>query len=91
MILHIIQKSPFSSTVLDDCLKTINKDDAILLIQDGVFAVNHPSINQHPLTIYALQEDLNARGINPDGATTCIGYNEFVELCAKYDTSISWY
>ncbi len=91
-MLHIVNKSPFSNGNLDTCLRIAQADDPILLIEDGVFAVQKgtslegrmkQTMGQHP--VYALQSDLKARGIDGvvDGVKVC-DYAGFVELVEQH-------
>ncbi len=89
MILHLIQRSPFSHSALDDCLKIIGTDDSLLFMQDGVYSLNHPTINTISATFYALLDDVLARGIKT--SSNNIDYTAFVELCQKHDKVISWF
>ncbi|MGR6873956.1 sulfurtransferase complex subunit TusB [Pseudomonas sp. HK3] len=96
MTLHLIQKSPFSNSALKDCLAIINTNDSVLLMQDGVYAckdkafidlANSTASNK----IYALTDDLRARGVDAIDHLQTINYTEFVELCAHSNNVISWY
>ncbi len=89
MNLHLIQRSPFTNSALDDCLKIIGEDDSLLFMQDGVYSLNHPTINAVSVTYYALQDDVLARGIK--ATSNIIDYTAFVKLCEKYDKVISWF
>jgi tRNA 2-thiouridine synthesizing protein B len=99
-VLHIVNKSPFDRNSLDSCLRLSKADSAILLIEDGIYAVQKNSstaekmqqaLAQHSL--YALQPDLQARGINPDSVIdgiSLIDYDGFVQLTTEYDKLQSW-
>lgn len=92
MTLHLIQKSPFTTSTLDDCLNMINPSDAILLMQDGAYAVNDSRLLSADHAVYVLTDDIEARGIttNNDQAKG-ISYSDFVELCTQHTNTISWY
>ena len=91
MILHLIQKSPFTSNTLAECMTKTESDDAILLMHDGVYGIHHPEITQTSIKIFALSDDLNARGLKIESShIQPISYDEFVELCTQYESSISW-
>jgi len=91
-MLHTINKSPFESSTLQDCIRFISKDDVVLLFEDGVYAA-HPGTNKSSLTeeilknnkVYALQADLKARGINAliEGVETA-DYDKFVDLVEQH-------
>ena len=98
-MLHIVNKSPFENTSLDSCLRVTGKDGALLLIEDGVYAVakhnaHEAKIKQALKTvkIYALWPDLEARGMQDailDGVKL-VGYDGFVDLVAEHDSVQSW-
>jgi len=91
MTLHLIQRSPFTNTVLKDCLNIADPQDSILLMEDGVYGLQHPLMQQTQLTAYALQEDISARGLNSKKSIKEIDYCEFVNLCSQHKHVISWY
>ena len=96
-MLHIINKSPYDRPALDSALKT--GEGAILLIEDGVYAVAKGGAEEAKIKgamgrfkIYALTQDLEARGIADrvmDGVTT-VDYAGFVDLVAEHKTNQSW-
>lgn len=90
-MIYIINKSPFSSKALDSCLNVAQEGDTILLIEDGVYAAGTNSklkkATEKHITVYALQADLTARGI--ESAVSVVDYLGFVELVEK-DTAVSW-
>jgi tRNA 2-thiouridine synthesizing protein B len=99
-VLHIVNKSPFDRPSLDSCLRLALAGSAILLIEDGVYAVQKKSsaaarvqqaMEKHP--VYALQPDLQARGVSQDSlieGIELIDYDGFVKLTTEYDKSQSW-
>jgi tRNA 2-thiouridine synthesizing protein B len=95
--LHIISSSPFQTPALQSALKVVLKDDAILLIENGVYAaVDEPKLTQmlaaaHGLMVYALVEDVNARAL-PSLAKQVIkvSYADFVQLVCRHHNSVSW-
>ena len=93
MTLHLIQKSPFEHSALKDCLAIIDNNDAILLMQDGVLACQHNLLDttntNYP--IYAINDDLRARGLDPSNNIQAIEFTGFVKLCETATRVISWY
>jgi len=73
---------------------------AILLIEDGVYALQGNSaaatrlqqaMENHP--VYALQPDLQARGISEENmldGVEMVDYDGFVKLTTEYEKSQSW-
>ncbi len=91
-MLHTINKSPFGNSSFDTASRFLQAGDPILFIEDGVYAVQADNkfstalkkiMQNNP--VYALEPDLNARGISSiaDGIT-CINYEGFVELVEEH-------
>lgn len=91
MVLHLVQRSPYQHTALQDCLNLCSEGDSILLMEDGVLGHQHPSLADIPSTVYALDDDVNARGIDLSDAITPCSYDKFVALCQKHTQVISWF
>mgnify|MGYP000178281876 CR=1 FL=1 len=95
--LHLIQRSPFTHSALSDCLKVIDPLDSILLMQDGVYGLQHPKLlnSDRNLNTNALLDDVLARGLDQLSPETTninkISYSQFVTLCANHKHVISWY
>ena len=98
-MLHIVNKSPFDRTSLASCLRAAAKGGALLLIEDGVYAVVKNSAVETDLRgamagmpVYALQADVEARGLADrviDGVKL-VGYDGFVDLVAEHSNVQSW-
>lgn len=107
MILHTVNKSPFASQCLVDCLRCVTSGDVVLLIEDGVYG----STCLRPATLTPLQKsitdlaatevrfcilspDFEARGLDHKSLLTgleIVDYDGFVDLAAQADKVISWY
>lgn len=98
-MLHIVNKSPFQTSTLDTCLRMAQAGQALLLIEDGIYAATAGSACEQrlrqacaTLKVYALQPDMDARGVTGkliDGVTL-VDYAGFVDLTVSYNTSHSW-
>lgn len=98
--LHILNAAPTHNSQLTSCLRMVSSGDAILLCGEAVQALRVGSAAQQLLEkqpnyqLYALQEDVEARGIDPAGAAqlalTLVDYPEFVALTVKYTRVNSW-
>lgn len=88
--LHLL----YSIESLNDCQKALSSDDAILLLQEGVYLL----ANNCPLPIsiecYALQADIDARGITlahtKKNNLSIIDDATFVDLVMQFTNNISW-
>lgn len=98
MVLHTVNRSIFSHKTLSDCLNRINKGDALVLLENGVYALH----TEHELSqslgaiehCYAIKHDVLARGLTvhpSNGSIELIDYTRFVELSCEFPRSISWY
>ena len=93
-MLHIVNKSPLERSSLDSVLQT-GADGAILLIEDGVYAVTKGNAAEPKLKaamgkfkFYALTPDVDARGIADramDGVAL-VGYAGSFDLVAETTT-----
>ena len=91
-MLHLIQKSPFQSQCLEDCLNIAAPDDSFLLMQDGVYAIQKADFIEQHDNIYILESDLKARGLtNNHPNVSSITYADFVELTKTHNKVLSWY
>lgn len=95
-MLHIINKSPYTSNALQECLRFAAGGDVILLIEDGVYnAAKHAEIAaalNANVKVYALKEDIGARGHAGKLTTgvTVTDYAGFVELTVLHRLVQSW-
>ncbi len=98
--LHILSKPP-GHQLFNTCIDTLDTKDSVILIQDGCYALNSfaetllnhgGATGQHrDITVYALREDITARGINPKiHDITIVNYVEFVELTVNHKRTVSW-
>lgn len=96
-MLHIVNRSPFISTAFTDCLKIVQPNDALLLIEDAVLAATGKfrqrleQLQQQGLQIALLKDDIIARGLEEKvAALTIIGYLDFVTLTEQHYPCITW-
>lgn len=93
--LHTINLSP-SSGILSICAPLLLPGDAVIFLEDGIYCCTVPDILsslQPTISLYALKEDLIARGaleqcnsqVNPVDCT------QFVSLCCDFEKVISWF
>jgi len=96
MILHTISASPDSSA-FRDCLSSLNPEDAVLLLGDGVYAALPACCYLAQLadtgaTIHALRSDALAAGVaEPGPGVELVDMAEFVALTERYPRQIAWF
>ncbi|MGY3685794.1 sulfurtransferase complex subunit TusB [Vibrio coralliilyticus] len=90
-MLHIVK----SVAALEDVVKVYADGDALLLIEDAVYAVN-PQHKTYPLikgvNTFVLQSDLAARGIlnRMSPSIEMVDYEGFVDLTSEQENSLTW-
>ena len=87
-MLHIVS-NPKS---IGECTLHLLEDDAIILIDDGVYAITGNNLNNLdvPVPVYALEADLAARGISPTSGETPANMSRFVALVVEHASSVTW-
>lgn len=93
--LHLINKSSFRTNSLANCLELLNPGDEVLLLEDGAYCAldSSPLLSQTAATIYVIDIDLSARGINTNMLNSKVqlaSYEDFVHLSCKHQNSVSW-
>ena len=97
-MLHTVNKSPFERNSLASCVANITDDGVILLIEDGVLGATNSTQSDlisnlaNQGRIYALQADLEARGVTNkvmDGIKL-VDYKGFVDLVVEHHATASW-
>ncbi len=89
--LYIISRSPFMRLETNLPFLIADKDDAILLIQNGViFCKSQPEhikkdirlAKERGVKLYVCKEDLEVRGLSP--SCQPVSYEEIIDLFEKY-------
>lgn len=95
--LHVLSHSPFSDSRLSSCLRLLGAEDGLLLSGDAVYALQAGTLQRQALELmpdsiglYALAEDLQARGITPPERAQAVDYPGFVELSCRFAKVNSW-
>jgi len=97
-MLHIINKSPLSSSTLESCLRMTSSGD-ILLTEDAVYAATSGNAFESKLReamghckVYVLQPDLEARGLADRlmAGVTPVDHGGFVDLTVSNNACQSW-
>jgi tRNA 2-thiouridine synthesizing protein B len=95
--LHILSHSPFADSRLASCLRLLGANDALLLTGDALYSLRPNTANLQALqllptgiALYALDEDLVARGLTAPERVQAVDYPGFVELCSRYAKVNSW-
>ena len=84
--LHIVNKA----AALADCLPLLTGADALLLIEDGVYAARTGI--EAPCPCNALDDDLQARGLNGriGAGIEVVSFDGFVELVERHQPVVTW-
>ena len=99
-MLHTVNKSPFEKNSLETCLRLIEDNSSLLLIEDAVYgALKNTNIEekitqaQSTIKLYVLGPDLKARGLDKNSLITnieIIDYKGFVKLVAENENIQNW-
>ena len=99
-MLHTVNKSPFEKNSLETCLRLIEDNSTLLLIEDAVYGalkntnIEEKIINaQTYIKLYVLGPDLKARGLDKNSLITnieIIDYKGFVKLVAENEKIQNW-
>lgn len=84
--LHLVNKA----RALEACLNVAAPDDAILLLEDGVYAAAAVAAPERAL--YALEPDVTARGLSARLASQVetVDDDGFVRLVERHQPVVSW-
>ncbi|EFM2063323.1 sulfurtransferase complex subunit TusB [Escherichia coli] len=95
-MLHTLHRSPWL-TDFPALLRLLSEGDELLLLQDGVIAAvggncHLESLLNAPIKVYALNEDLIARGLigQISNSVIRIDYTDFVRLTVKHTSQLAW-
>ncbi|HGU7026694.1 TPA: sulfurtransferase complex subunit TusB [Escherichia coli] len=95
-MLHTLHRSPWL-TDFAALLRLLSEGDELLLLQDGVTAAVDgnrylESLRNVPIKVYALNEDLIARGLTGQISNDIIliDYTDFVRLTVKHPSQMAW-
>ena len=82
------------------CAQFCATGDAILLLEDGVYALSHTALgtlSQSGIRIFAIEADVSARGLHnieiwrtEATQVQMIDYDQFVALCVEFPTQKNW-
>lgn len=86
MTLHIISQN--CPKTLENCMATLASSDAIIFINDGVYALVSHQKQLGNVSTFALEHDMKARGIETNNT---INYAQFVALSCQHNPIQSWY
>lgn len=96
MILHTLHAmSPSAS--FQDCLRTAQPEDTVVLLGDGVYnaiAGSHAAdlLAASPVRVVALNSDAAAAGLQGKlGDTPVVSMDDFVALSEHYPRHLAWY
>ena len=98
-MLHIVNQSPRASRTLPSCIRIARPGDALLLIEDAVYAATPGGALAcgmaeavQRLKVYVLRPDLEARGMAERliAEVTPVDYQGFVDLVAEHPINQTW-
>lgn len=95
--LHLIRTSAFNNNNLSSCLNTLLDDDAVILLDDGCYCLQHVVISKlfdKNIKLYFIDEHVKARGILLSNKQTeqfkSIDLTALLHLTMTYTKTITW-
>ena len=95
-MLHTLSRSPWQHDISAQ-LRLVSEGDDLLLLSDGVIAALEGSrfldlLNEAPISLYALREDIEARGLSGQISSSVVrvSYTDFVRLTVKHTRQLTW-
>lgn len=95
-MLHTLHRSAWHCD-FSSLQRLFTEGDELLLLQDGVTAAIEgsrflESLQNTPITVYALKEDIEARGLGGQisDSVVRVDYTDFVRLAVKHTSQLAW-
>lgn len=91
-MLHIVYANPVESNKLDQCLKELKSDDALLLMGDAVLAISLPrykNILESLENLYLNRISVEALGLEQWPGID-VGSDDIVRLIVKHGSPLTW-
>lgn len=95
-MLHTLSHSPWQHDISAQ-LRLVRPGDDLLLLSDGVIAALDGSrfldiLRAAPITLYALEEDIEARGLTGQISSSVVrvSYKDFVRLTIQHPGQLTW-
>jgi len=92
--LHTLNQAPSNVNLMQSCVSSLQPDDTLLLIEDGVYWLLNAHRAKLPaaLKIKALRLDAQARGLTPlVSEVDLIEMDEFINLSVLHNKIVSWF
>lgn len=96
--LHTINKAPSDASLWQSCLSALLPGDALLMIENGVYAATQTSIirqlhSMQDVSFYLLSADIQARGLVEQIRTEAVLVDDqqFVALSCQHAKVVSWF
>lgn len=93
-MLHILTDGRYSGDTLRQCLKAVDSEDRLLLVENAVYL---PQFLIEPMLqlneqrrLYLLHDDVLARGLIYDDSYQLISMAQWVELTEIYSPILTW-
>jgi len=86
------------SSSWQSCLSALGHSHGILLIEDAVYGMTEfaryfpcEQIAALEISVYALENDVGARGVTAPAPVNLINYQAFVDLTTRFTKTVSWF
>ncbi|MFD2166731.1 sulfurtransferase complex subunit TusB [Thalassotalea euphylliae] len=92
--LHLVRRSWYSQQDHQPLTALLSGDDAIMLLDDGVYNIGHPELIkliEHVSTVYVIEHHFKARGLdNTNNAIQTVSMKTLIELSLQFDKTLTW-
>ena len=93
-ILHLVRRSAFETNDFQQCIKNLLKDDALLLIDDGCYNVNHSLMNEVRQilpydSIHLMKDHAIARAVDTKDIKN-IDMKQVISMTFSFDSVVTW-
>ena len=93
--LHLVRCSAFKSHTINNCLSVLGGEDMVILLDDGVYNLQHPVLQQFQTVIpdsnlLVIQQHALARGVKLMSEHQAIELSELIKLSLETAQSITW-
>jgi tRNA 2-thiouridine synthesizing protein B len=95
-MLHLVRTSAYQSNDFEQCLNVIQASDALVLLDDGCYNLNHElwqqALNKMAVSaLYIIEAHAQARAIIIDGAiVSSLSLDALMKLICETEKSVTW-
>lgn len=92
-ILHLFRQSPKMMNDVDDCIHLLNKNDSVVLLDDGCYLACHIKLEQllaNAAQVFMVKMHAKARAIPNNADIIYIDISQLNTLIFSHQNSMTW-